>query len=99
LVILDEDVDGAVTQVEFLRNKTKIFYRALKDVDQDQGLGPDEISVTPQAFDEADLNGDGKLSGAEFVQARFNQFESINADGDQKITNEEFQALARLYRL
>jgi hypothetical protein len=96
--ILDEDGDGVVTQVEFLRNKTKIFFRALKDVDQDQRLGPDEINVTPQAFNDADRNGDGKLSGAEFVQARFTQFESIDTNGDQKITSEEFQAFARQYR-
>jgi Ca2+-binding EF-hand superfamily protein len=95
--ILDEDLDGVVTKNEFLRNKTKIFFRAVKDIDQDQRLGPDDINVTPQAFDEADLNGDGKLSGAEFVQARFTQFDSIDANGDQKITSEEFQAFARQY--
>jgi Ca2+-binding EF-hand superfamily protein len=96
--ILDEDDDGVVTKIEFLRNKTKIFFRAVKDhIDQDPRLGPDEINVTPQAFDEADLNGDGKLSGAEFVQARFTQFDSVDANGDQKITSEEFQAFARQY--
>jgi Ca2+-binding EF-hand superfamily protein len=95
--ILDEDGDGVITRNEFLRNKTKIFFRAVKDIDQDQRLGPDDINVTPQAFDEADLNGDGKLSGAEFVQARFTQFDSIDANGDQKITSEEFQAFARQY--
>jgi Ca2+-binding EF-hand superfamily protein len=95
--ILDEDGDGVITKSEFLRNKTKIFFRAVKDMDQDQRLGPDDIDVTPQAFDDADLNGDGKLSGAEFVQARFTQFDSIDANGDQKITSEEFQAFARQY--
>jgi Ca2+-binding EF-hand superfamily protein len=96
--ILDEDDDGVVTEIEFLRNKTKIFFRAVKEhIDQDPRLGPDEINVTPQAFDEADLNGDGKLSGAEFVQARFTQFDSVDANGDQKITSEEFQAFARQY--
>jgi Ca2+-binding EF-hand superfamily protein len=96
--ILDEDDDGVVTEIEFLRNKTKIFFRAVKDhIDQDPRLGPDELNVTPQAFDEADLNGDGKLSGAEFVQARFTQFDSVDANGDQKITSEEFQAFARQY--
>ena len=95
--ILDEDGDGVITKIEFLRNKTKIFFRAVKDIDQDQRLGPGEIKITPQAFDEADLNGDGKLSGAEFVQARFTQFDSVDANGDQKITSEEFQAFARQY--
>jgi hypothetical protein len=96
--ILDEDDDGVVTETEFMRNKTKIFFRAVKDIDQDPRLGPDEINVTPQAFADADLDGDGKISGAEFVQARFTQFDSIDANGDQKITSEEFQAFARQYR-
>jgi Ca2+-binding EF-hand superfamily protein len=60
-------------------------------------LEPDDINVTPQVFNQADLNGDGKLSGAEFVQARFTQFDSVDANGDQKITSEEFQAFARQY--
>jgi hypothetical protein len=95
--ILDEDDDGVVTEIEYLRNKTKIFFRAVKDVDQDPHLGPDDINVTPQAFDEADLNGDGKLSGAEFAQARFTRFDSIDTNGDQKITSDEFQAYARQF--
>jgi Ca2+-binding EF-hand superfamily protein len=95
--ILDEDGDGVVTENEFLRNKTKIFFRAVKDIDQDPRLGPDDINITPQAFNEADLNGDGKLSGGEFVQARFTQFDSVDANGDQTITSEEFQAFARQY--
>jgi hypothetical protein len=31
--ILDEDGDGVITKNEFLRNKTKIFFRAVKDID------------------------------------------------------------------
>ena len=39
--ILDEDDDGVVTEIEFLRNKTKIFFRAVKDhIDQMAGSGP-----------------------------------------------------------
>ena len=95
--ILDEDGDGVVTEIEYLRNKIKIFFRAVKDINQDPRLGPDDINVTPQAFADADLDGDGKLSGAEFAQARFTQFDSIDANGDQKITSEEFQAYARQY--
>lgn len=97
--ILDDNGDGAVTREEFLRTKTEVFYRALKDVDQDQRLAPEEINVTPEAFAEADLNGDGKMSGAEFVQARFTQFEAIDASGDQKITFEEFREFIRQYQL
>ena len=96
--ILDENGDGAVTREEFTRTKTEIFYRALKNLDQEQRVAPSDINITPQAFAEADLDGDGKMSGAEFVQAPFTQFEAIDADGDQKITLEEFKEFLRQYR-
>jgi Ca2+-binding EF-hand superfamily protein len=97
--ILDENRDGLVRREEFLRTKIEVFYRALEDLDQDQRLSPEQINITPQAFADADLNGDGKMSGAEFVQARFTQFEAIDASGDQEITFEEFREFMRRYQL
>jgi Ca2+-binding EF-hand superfamily protein len=97
--ILDENRDGLVRREEFLRTKIEVFYRALEDLDQDQRLSPEQINITPQAFADADLNGDGKMSGAEFVQARFTQFEAIDASGDQEITFEEFRDFMRRYQL
>ena len=97
--LLDESRDGVVSRAEFLRMKTEIFYRALTDLDQDQRLSPEDINIAPEAFADADLNGDGKISGAEFVQARFTQFEAIDANGDQEITFEEFREFTREYQL
>lgn len=97
--LLDEDRDGVIERGEFLRRKTAIFYRALTDLDRDQRLNPGEINLTPEAFADADLDRDGQLSGAEFVQARFMQFEAIDANGDQEITPEEFRAFMGQYHL
>lgn len=96
--ILDDNRDGVVGRAEFLRKKTEIFYRALTDLDRDQRLRPDEINIRPEAFADADLNGDGMLSGSEFVQARFMQFDAIDASGDQEITFEEFREFIRQYQ-
>ena len=97
--ILDEDGNGLVRREEFLRTKIEVFYRALENVDQDQRLSPEDINLTPEAFADADLNGDGMISGAEFVQARFTQFEAIDASGDQEITFEEFREFIQQYQL
>jgi Ca2+-binding EF-hand superfamily protein len=96
--ILDPNGDGVVTREEFLRMKTEIFYRRIKNLDQDQRLSPQDVHLTPEAFAEADLDGDGKLSGSEFVQAPFSQFDSIDANGDQKIDIEEFGEFIQQYR-
>ena len=96
--VLDDNGDGVVTREEFLRMKTEIFYRRIKNLDEDQRLSPKEVNITPEAFAEADLNGDGKLSGSEFVQAPFSQFDAIDANGDQKIDIEEFGEFIQQYR-
>ena len=96
--ILDADRDGVVGRAEFLRKKTEVFYRALTDLDGDQRLRPNEINITSQAFADADRNGDGMLSGSEFVQARFMQFDAIDASGDQEITLEEFREFIPQYQ-
>jgi Ca2+-binding EF-hand superfamily protein len=54
--------------------------------------------MTPEAFAEADLNGDGKLSGAEFVEAPFSQFDAMDRNGDGVITFEEFREFERRYQ-
>jgi Ca2+-binding EF-hand superfamily protein len=96
--ILDANHDGVVTRQEFVLKKTEVFYRFLKVVGLDQHLDPGDINITPQAFAEADLNGDGKLSGAEFVEARFSQFDAIDRNGDGEITFEEFSEFVRRYQ-
>lgn len=96
--ILDANHDGVVTRQEFLLNKTRVLYFFLKEVGLDQHLDPGDINITPGAFAEADLNADGKLSGAEFVEAPFSQFDAIDRNGDGEITFEEFREFERRYQ-
>ena len=96
--ILDADRDGVVGRAEFLRKKAEVFYRALTDLDRDQRLRPDEINITSEAFADADRNGDGMLSGSEFVQADSMQFDAIDASTDQEITLEEFREFIPQYQ-
>jgi Ca2+-binding EF-hand superfamily protein len=96
--ILDDSHDGLITRQEFLRTKIRVFYGFLKIVDVDQHLDPEHIKITPEAFAEADLNDDGKMTGAEFVQAPFSQFDAIDANGDQGITFDEFRDFMRRYQ-
>ena len=96
--ILDENGDGLVGREEFLRQKTVIFSRAISDRSPDQGVNPEDINITSEAFADADLNGDGKLSGGEFVQAPFTRFEAIDTNSDQKIIFEELRDFLQQYR-
>jgi len=96
--ILDANHEGVVTRQEFLVKKVEVFYLFLKEVGLDQHLDPEDIKITPEAFAEADLNDDGKMNGAEFVQAPISQFDAINANGDQGITFDEFREFMRRYQ-
>ena len=96
--ILDANRDGVVTRQEFLLNNTEVFYLFLKEVGLDQHLDPEDIKITPEAFAQADLNGDGKLSGAEFIEAPFSQFDAIDRNGDGEFTFEEFGEFERRYQ-
>jgi Ca2+-binding EF-hand superfamily protein len=87
---LDETGNGMVTREEFQRQKTQIFFAALDAAGADQTLRPEDVRLTPEAFAAADIDGDGLLSGSEFVQAPFLQFDALDLDGDQQISLEEF---------
>ena len=92
--LLDENGDRAVARDEFQRRKTEIFFVALDAAGAEQALRPNDVRLTAEAFGQADINGDGLLSGSEFIQAPFMEFESFDADTDGAITLEEFAAVA-----
>lgn len=88
--VLDKNGDGVVERFEFDVKKMEIFY--IRDIEKDINLSIEETNLTPEAFRGADADGDGKLSGYEFIRASFTQFDSADGNTDGLISREEFQA-------
>lgn len=79
--VLDDDGSGQVDRAEWQTRKMAIFY--VRDVDNNLQLSRGELpKLGPDRFSEADLNKDGALSGYEFNQAAFSQFERADGDGN-----------------
>lgn len=72
---LDADGNGRVDRAEWKTRKMAIFY--IRDVNGDIQLSRQEMpGLAADVFAKADLNNDGMLSGYEFNQAPFTQFEA-----------------------
>jgi Ca2+-binding EF-hand superfamily protein len=97
LDLLDANGDGRISREEFQLNKTQIFYRSLQGAGETSSLKLEESTLTPDAFADADTNGDGVLSGSEWIEARFAQFDLYDADDDQAISLQELESGMRNY--
>ncbi len=95
--LLDENHDGVIDRQEFQRRKTEVFFLRLPAHSEDTSVELADTQLTAEAFREADINGDGKLSGSEFIQASFAQFEIYDTNHDQEITLEEFETGVRQF--
>jgi Ca2+-binding EF-hand superfamily protein len=88
--IFDSNGDGVIDRTEFDLNKIKVI--SALDRNRDDHLDRDEVKISDEKFQTADQDGDGKISGFEFVESPFGKFEAFDADGDGIITLEEFRA-------
>jgi Ca2+-binding EF-hand superfamily protein len=91
---LDEDGNGYVDRSEFLRRKIRLMNA--HDTDDDDYITADETEVTQTEFNKADVNGDGRLSGLEWIDAHFTDFDAVDENADGKLTVEELDAFAIL---
>ena len=69
----------------------------MRDASENIKLELSETKLKPEVFSAADTDGDGSLSGVEFIDAPFNQFEAADTNTDQAITREEFERFARQF--
>jgi hypothetical protein len=85
--ILDMDGDKKVTDVEFAIRKIDAF--SAPDRNEDNYLSQDEVLITPERFKIIDRNGDGKISGVEFIDSDYGQFPPYDADRNGTVDLQE----------
>ena len=84
-----------IDRTEFQIRKMELFYES--DANQNIQLEPEEVNLKPEVFAAADTDGDGVLSGVEFIEAPFTQFEAADTNSDHVITPEEFEIFAEQF--
>ena len=86
--ILDMDGDRKVTFKEFAYRKMEAF--SAPDRNEDGYLAEDEVLLTPEQFDQVDLDGDGAIRLLEFIDSRYGQFEIYDSDRNGTVDLQEF---------
>jgi EF-hand domain pair/EF hand len=99
---IDTDGDGQIDQGEARAALERLFARM--DEDQSGYLSADEFSgfhlptrANPdqKAFDEVDLDGDGRVEAEEYLETGVARFRATDVDGDAGISLSEYAAVAR----
>jgi Ca2+-binding EF-hand superfamily protein len=85
----DRDHNGEIDREEFEQRIIQIFYFA--DVDKDGFVTIGQLTVFDEAllFETADLDSDSRVSLAEFLVVRFENFREADADGSNTLSVEE----------
>jgi Ca2+-binding EF-hand superfamily protein len=90
----DENQDGYVDRIEFLKHMTDAFFFVDRDKDGYVTFSEVRVSVektNPDAFNAADRNHDGKLSMYEFQEAIDQDFDRADENNDGRLSKEEIQ--------
>ena len=87
--LVDTNDNGSVDREEFYRRMVDIFY--LNDVDKDGYLNREELQAIREGmvYEPADLNRDGKLTIAEYIDQRFEAFHDADADSNGLLSVDE----------
>ena len=89
---IDQDGDGRFDRLDFRLKRVSVF--GLIDANDDDYLTPDETLLSPEAFQEFDTDGDGKISSLELADRR--GFSVMDIDRDEYITFEEYVKFLRI---
>lgn len=90
---LDANADGQVSITEFANRKIYVF--GLHDTNGDSSVERAEVDLDAHQFHTADKDGDGHISGLEFIEAPIGQFRTYDTDGNGYLTFEELMNGAR----
>ncbi len=89
---IDQDCDGRIDRVDFRVKRISLF--GLVDADEDDYLTLDETLLSPEAVQNFDSDGDGKISSLEMADRR--SFSVMDADRDEFVTFEEYVKFLRV---
>lgn len=99
---IDTDADGQIDEQEARAALERLFARM--DQDQSGKVAADEFSgfhlptrANPdqKAFEEVDLDGNGRVERTEYLETGLARFRATDVDGDSRISLSEYRAFAR----
>ena len=89
---IDQDGDGRFDRLDFRLKRVSLF--GLVDANEDDYLTLDETLLSPEAFQDFDSDGDGKISSLEMADR--GSFSVMDTDRDEFITFEEYVNFLRV---
>ena len=89
---IDQDGDGRFDRLDFRLKRVSLF--GMVDANEDGYLTLDETLLSPEAFQQFDTDGDGKVSSAEMADRE--GFKVMDTNRDNFVTFEEYAKFLRI---